>query len=49
MVLKLLHLHIVYHDSSQEGGKLGWIKFNSLNDNIKKEISKINKKMLPNQ
>ena len=31
-------------DSSQEGGKLGWIKFNSLNDNIKKEISKINKK-----
>ena len=31
-------------DSSQEGGKLGWVKFNSLNDKIKNEISKINKK-----
>ncbi len=31
-------------DSAKEGGKLGWIKFNSLNNSIKKEISKINKK-----
>ena len=31
-------------DSSKDGGKLGWIKFNSLSENIKKEILKINKK-----
>ena len=30
-------------DSAKEGGKLGWIKFNSLSDNIKREILLINK------
>ena len=30
-------------DSAEEGGKLGWVKFNSLSDNIKKEILLINK------
>ena len=29
-------------DTSQIGGKIGWIKKNSLNEKIKKEISKIN-------
>ena len=30
-------------DSSKEGGKLGWIKFSSLSENIKKEILMIGK------